>query len=74
MFISEEKTKCKTICIQPIRIKLKTNKRIMEQSSGNNHLGVNITTYGNHYQGTATQIKKATKAGALKYKWNNKSM
>ncbi|KAI4480031.1 hypothetical protein M0802_014287 [Mischocyttarus mexicanus] len=74
MIISAEKTKCLTISKEPIRCKLETNGRIIEQTMTFNYLGVEITSHRDLYRETTNQVRKlAVVSGALKnIIWRNK--
>ncbi|KAI4496978.1 hypothetical protein M0802_007926 [Mischocyttarus mexicanus] len=74
MTISAEKTKCLTISKEPIRCKLETDDRIIEQTMAFNYLGVEITSHRDLHRETTTQVRKvAVVSRALKdIIWRNK--
>ncbi|KAI4472606.1 hypothetical protein M0802_016657 [Mischocyttarus mexicanus] len=67
MTISAEKSKSLIISKEPIRCKLKTNGRIIEQTMTFNYLGVEITSHRDLYRETTNQVRKTSVvSGALK--------
>ncbi|KAI4475870.1 hypothetical protein M0802_014994 [Mischocyttarus mexicanus] len=59
MLTSIENTECLTISKQPIRCKLETNGRRIEQAMTFNYLRVEITSHRDLYRETTIQVRKA---------------
>lgn len=74
MTISVEKTKCLTASKEPVRCKLEINRKIIEQTTTFNYLGVTVTSDRIIHKEVQNQVKKAaTVSGALRnIIWKNK--